>query len=1222
MGLHKYQTKMADKITVKDNTLGYAIIPKTPKEWIRHHLESFDDFIETGLDDIIVHGYELSAVIPNKTRKRKTEHNPDIQTFQIKITFPHVELKPPVFTNEVGKEYHLTPTEARKRSLTYAGRLYIDFDAKITAIKKDGTTEEQTGSGKNAFVGYLPIMTGCSLCPTKDKDPDTLRVLFGENASEAGGLFIIKGKGWAVNTNDSTVHNKPYITLDTHEHSVARMMFLSKPGDGYENSYQTISHLMDNGLITISITTGELYGIDVPFQLLYRIMGIMSDKEIYEYVLYDIDDKSEISSTLLQYLDDSYDAILGKTSLFHDIMRSYDTDEILMTIATHIWKSNHEDDMGGMDEMDEMDKSKAYDMIYETLNKFFLPHIGKTADSYREKLIYMGTLIRRMILTKAGFYQPTDLHSLMNKRMHPPGYAYARGIKNAFMGVIRALRGYVKNSLTTTTFSHVKIEDIIRKTLQKTDLDKTMRQSIATGMTQLRSGSMVISNRISSQALTVKNQIQIISVMRTLNNVVKGVANYTAKTQVARAVNPSQYGFACVGQTPDDEHIGKVKQLACSVRITGHGDMNAVLILLAENPDIIQLAKIHFPDVVRKTMSAIYVNGTLFGFSDINAFRLRDYYINNYRRKNHRIGKFVTVYVDHASNELYIWDDLGRMVRPILRVFTDDAKSRTSPQYIKMTSDILHQVMEGLLTTDDLCDMGILEYISPAEQDNCLIARNVETLMAHSRDPLLRFTHCDISISHFGAPILHAPYAHCSQLQRGVMFSKHVRQACGWAALNLGGRWDREFWLQLFCESPVLRTIMTKNITPPNGFHMTIAYVANTGHSQEDSASINKALVDRGAFGVLSYTYIDTERETNEEFGDPVNGYRDVKRIKVSADYTKLESNGLVKIGTLVTEGTVLIGKIQVENIKGSSEKTRTDRSVVYKKPEPAIVDDISISETSERFLCKIKLRTLRLVRVGAKFSSRAGNKAICSYKPQSADAIYSILSGVECGMEVNPHSIPSRMIIGQLREAIVNQYCALLGIEMDGTICSIINPEDLHDYVMENKEALGITDEELEFTGLARMGFNWTINGITGEFMRKPVFMCPNYYQRLQKFIEEIIYAVNRGTTNALTRQPLRGKSSGGTMKMAEMEGSSLMAHGTSAALTQKMILDSDGTKLWVCKCGAFADYNKYKDKETYSCPDCGEHADIGEIQSSWITNVLRHLFAGMGISMKAIIR
>ena len=84
-------------------------------------------------------------------------------------------------------------------------------------------------------------------------------------------------------------------------------------------------------------------------------------------------------------------------------------------------------------------------------------------------------------------------------------------------------------------------------------------------------------------------------------------------------------------------------------------------------------------------------------------------------------------------------------------------------------------------------------------------------------------------------------------------------------------------------------------------------------------------------------------------------------------------------------------------------------------------------------------------------------------------------------------------------------------------------------------------------------------------------------------------VHSRARGPRQALTRQPLEGRSRGGGLRIGEMEKDSMIAHGISQFLKERMMETSDITKVHVCdSCGLFA--SKVIDKNYYICKACPE--------------------------------
>ncbi len=160
--------------------------------------------------------------------------------------------------------------------------------------------------------------------------------------------------------------------------------------------------------------------------------------------------------------------------------------------------------------------------------------------------------------------------------------------------------------------------------------------------------------------------------------------------------------------------------------------------------------------------------------------------------------------------------------------------------------------------------------------------------------------------------------------------------------------------------------------------------------------------------------------------------------------------------------------------------------------------------------------------------------------------------TGVVPDIIVNPHAIPSRMTVGQIIEALVAKVCEIDGYVTDGTM---FNSVDI--------EAIG---KQLKDLGYDEHGEEYMYNGRTGEKMRSKIFITPTYYQRLQKFVADAMYAVSSGPTCAITRQPLGGKSTGGGLRLGEMERDVCVADGVVNFLQEKFYDHSDGFTPYLC--------------------------------------------------------
>ena len=235
--------------------------------------------------------------------------------------------------------------------------------------------------------------------------------------------------------------------------------------------------------------------------------------------------------------------------------------------------------------------------------------------------------------------------------------------------------------------------------------------------------------------------------------------------------------------------------------------------------------------------------------------------------------------------------------------------------------------------------------------------------------------------------------------------------------------------------------------------------------------------------------------------------------------------------------------------------------------------------------------------------SSFSGCKGICAYKPNQSDMPYTE-DGLKPDIIVNPHSIPTRMVIGQIIEQVMSELASLKGALFDGT-------------AFKNLDIKGIIEELSSKYGIEYGGQRRMFNGCTGNWFDTFIFIAPASYQRLQKFVVDESYAMSNGPTDALTKQPLDGKSISGGLRFGEMEKDVAISHGIMNTLFQKFHDDSDGIEMHICRrCG-----NKMAVNEKngiLKCNICKENADPTKIYSSHIANLIFSTFESMGVKTR----
>jgi DNA-directed RNA polymerase beta subunit len=181
--------------------------------------------------------------------------------------------------------------------------------------------------------------------------------------------------------------------------------------------------------------------------------------------------------------------------------------------------------------------------------------------------------------------------------------------------------------------------------------------------------------------------------------------------------------------------------------------------------------------------------------------------------------------------------------------------------------------------------------------------------------------------------------------------------------------------------------------------------------------------------------------------------------------------------------------------------------------------------------------------------------------------------------------------------------WCAKKGTHADGTIFGNHNIESVM--------------AELEKIGFKNAGYQILYSGFTGEYINALIYMGPTYYQRLMKFVNDTVYAISKGRTDELTRQPLVGKARHGSLRLGEMEVWVLLSHGAMRFLSEKMYNHSSGFYIYICgNCGHQAVVNH--ERQIYICKTCKGDANLCEIPCDWAANLAINEIKAMNIGMR----
>ena len=113
---------------------------------------------------------------------------------------------------------------------------------------------------------------------------------------------------------------------------------------------------------------------------------------------------------------------------------------------------------------------------------------------------------------------------------------------------------------------------------------------------------------------------------------------------------------------------------------------------------------------------------------------------------------------------------------------------------------------------------------------------------------------------------------------------------------------------------------------------------------------------------------------------------------------------------------------------------------------------------------------------------------------------------GLRPDIIINPHAIPSRMTIAQLKETLLGKVLLELGLLGDGTSFGEFSIQDIC--------------KELQKNNFESHGNEILYNGMTGEQLETDIFIGPAFYQRLKHMVADKEHS-EYWSMVVMTRQP-----------------------------------------------------------------------------------------------------
>jgi len=1146
----------------------------------RHQIESYNNFVNYQMQKTIEMFNPIVIKSENDFIPQTGEYG-----LVIHLTITNLKFYPPQIYENNGATKLMMPQEARLRNFTYSSSTTVDLFIKYHVRDTDNHVRIIEKEIPQIRLCNLPVMLKSSIC-SLTQYKNSANNLTGECAMDCGGYFVVKGSEKTVICQERAAENRIYVfngkntpkwnwiaefksVPDTKCISPKHMeMMISAKANIYGNGiYVSLPRMKQKRYV-------ELF-------VLFRALGVKSDKEICEYIILNTESKKH--SQILNYLQASMED--AKTYMTdNETIQTKAFDHMVTMVAYNPYLLPQASE--------KMTLTKKEEVLRDIFQNDFFPH----CKSKMQKLYLLGYMASRLISTALGWYSPDDRDSYLNKRIELTGTLLNNLFRNHYIRFVKDVEKQVVKEINLGPWkSSEDYDQIINMTnvykiFKPTTIENGLNRALSTGDFSVKQSSN--SNKVGvAQVLNRLNYFSILSHLRRVNTPLEKNGELTAP----RKLHNTTWGYLCPVETPEGQSIGIVKNLSFMTHLTIPTHSYSLYELLV--PDIIAVEDFKSPTEAFEKVK-VFVNGSWVGIAKEPQALYESLKEKKYRNI---INLYTSIIFDYGRMEIRICNDAGRMTRPVLRVKNNR---------VLMTKDIIARLNSKEITwtdllTNNILDEAVIEYIDPEEQNHAMIAmKQKDKYLHHLRadfdetKPLtIRYNYCEIHpCTLFGILASCVPFPDYNQAPRNTYQCAMAKQAMGVSSLNYDKRMDKTSYILNYPSRPLVDTRMADFIhlnKIPSGCQIHVAIMSYTGYNQEDSVLINKSAIDRG---LLLATIYHTEKDEDKNvIRDEIIRCRPdpskTRSIK-HGNYSKINLQGFIPENTFVENRDIIISKV-VPIKENRNDPTKVikyeDQSKSFRTSEETYIDKNFTGRNGEGCnFAKTRVRVMRKPVMGDKVSSRHGQKGTIGNILPESDMPFS-KDGLRPDLILNPHAIPSRMTIAHLKETLLGKVLLELGLFGDATAFGNL---DVHTIC-----------EELQKLGYESYGNEILYDGHTGRQIETCIFVGPVYYQRLKHMVNDKEHSRSIGPMVNLTRQPAEGRSRDGGFRIGEMERDVMIAHGMSKFCRERLYNVSDKYAVHVCKkCGMVATFNN-GDKSilrakagmtVHKCNTCGNMTDF----------------------------
>lgn len=516
---------------------------------LRQHIDSFDHFVEVEMKEIVSS--------PSACEIR-SDHDPKFY-----LRYEACWVGEPSIEEESYSMLRATPFQCRLRDCTYSAPIYVNVRY---------TRGHQIVVKRNVIVGRMPIMLRSKNCVLRDKCEDE-QVLLKECCYDPGGYFIIKGVEKVILIQEQLSKNR--VILEEDAKGICASI-TSSTHERKSKSYVLLKH----GRVYLKNNT---LGDDIPIVIVLKAMGIESDLELIQLV----GSESLLVNAMALSLEEA-----GRLKIFTQ-------QQALKFIGAKIrGRSNAGSGMGYRKPMPPEDEAR------EVLAFVVLSHVPVENFHFRPKCMYIGHVVRRVLLVHLGKMPLDDKDYYGNKRLELAGNLLSLLFEDLFKIFNKDLKRQA--DLVLSKPNRAQAFDIV-KCIRPDTITNGMINAIATGNWVLKRFRMDRAGV--TQVLSRLSYMSALGMMTRINSQFEK----TRKVSGPRSLQASQWGMLCPADTPEGEACGLVKNLALLAHITTDENNTNAIERLCRDLGVEDVRRMTGNEIHSLDAYMVFMNGLVMG---------------------------------------------------------------------------------------------------------------------------------------------------------------------------------------------------------------------------------------------------------------------------------------------------------------------------------------------------------------------------------------------------------------------------------------------------------------------------------------------------------------------------------------------------------------------------------------------------------------------------------